>query len=91
MAPLAPTMGTRESGSASICAKRRRHAAQQVKQQELAVAQDVFHVVAEDPQEQHVPHHVQPAGVQEHGGEDVRQVEMGRRAGCRPLMNRCSE
>src|SRR5207253_2359883 len=53
----------------------RRHAAQQIKNQILSVAHDVFHVVAEYPQKPHVPDDVHPAAVQEHGGEQSRGVQ----------------
>jgi hypothetical protein len=68
-------MGTREVGSKRTCVS---HAAHQIKQQKLAVAQNVLDVVAENPQEPHVAEHVQPAGMQKHGSENVGYREMVR-------------
>ena len=38
--------------------------------------EDVFDVVAEDPQEPHVAQHVHPAAVKKHGGEDIGEMKM---------------
>ena len=47
----------------------RGYSARQVEQKVLAMAENIFHVIAEYPQEQHVAQHVHPAGVQKHVGE----------------------
>jgi hypothetical protein len=66
-------MGTREYGVSTDC---RRNSAQQVKQQVLAVPQNILDVVAEDPQEPHVPQHVHPTAVQKHGSQYVDEPKM---------------
>src|SRR5207248_7945017 len=50
--------------------------AEQVKQQVLAVAQDVFDVVPKNPQEPHIAQHVHPAAVKKHGGKNGGEPEM---------------
>ena len=50
-------------------------AAQQIEDDEAHVAEAIFDVVAEDPQEEHVAEKVPPAGVQEHRREDAEHVE----------------
>ena len=50
MAPLAPTIGTIESGSMMVCASAAADAAQQVEHEEAAVSHAVLDVVAEDPE-----------------------------------------
>ena len=75
MAPLAPTMGTRESGLNIVCVNRGGDPAQQVKNQVFAVAQDVFDIVPEDPQKPHVAQHVHPTAVEEHGRQHVDEVK----------------
>ena len=48
----------------------RRHARQQVKDQEPNGSHLVFHVVAENPQKQHVARQMHKSTVQEHGGDE---------------------
>ncbi len=45
-------------------------AAQQVKQHKGKIAEGILDIVGEDPEEQHVGNQVQPAGVEEHVGEE---------------------
>src|SRR6185369_3752617 len=56
----------------------RNHAAQQVKDHILHMAQTILDVVAEDPEKQHVARDVREAAVHEHRGEE-RQVNRARR------------
>src|SRR5207237_6664574 len=46
-----------------------RHAAEEIEDQILDVPEGVLDVVAEDPEVEHVAAEVQPAGVQEHRGQ----------------------
>ena len=55
-----------------------RHAAKQVEQKELDVAQDVLDRVPEHPQEQYVAGYVYPVGVYEHRRKDVADTEIVR-------------
>ncbi len=41
------------------------------------MAQNVFDIVPEDPQEPHISQHVQPAAVEEHGGQKMVDTENG--------------
>src|SRR5215213_334046 len=50
-------------------------AAQKVEEHEAAVSEAVLHVVAKDPEIEHVAEKVHPAVVQEHAGENVRPGE----------------
>src|SRR5215831_3133219 len=64
-----------DHGNRRACTERhlchgRDHAGDQEEDQEPAMSQRIFDVVAEDPQVEHVPTEVQEAAVQEHRGHD---------------------
>ena len=69
MAPEAPTFGTVDAGQSKL-GERRGDPAEQIKSEELHVAEAVLDIVAEDPQKQHVAEEMQPAAMHEHGGEN---------------------
>ena len=58
IAPLAPTLGTARGLIEQNMGSAGRHSADQVEHQIPEVSEVVFDVVAEDPQEEHVPRHV---------------------------------
>ena len=70
----------------------RRHAGDEVEDEEAPVPESVFDVVAEDPQVEHVAGDVEQAAVHEHRGEDRRERRRkipGDRAGAgHPARNR---
>ena len=70
MAPLAPIVGIVEAGFMHTCASAAAAPQSKIEHDEAPVAEAIFDVVAEDPQEEHVPEEVQPAAVQEHRRED---------------------
>ena len=67
IAPDAPISGTRLPGSVAAWASPAEDAADEEEGQEADPPEPVLHVVAEDPQEQHVEAQVDQVGVQEDG------------------------
>ena len=51
--------------------QRGKNAAEDIEDDETAMAHHVLDVVAEDPEVQHVPDQVHPASVEEHAGEET--------------------
>ena len=76
MAPEAPTIGMAESGSARTWAKRRCNAAQQIEREKARTRHRIFDVVAEEPEEPHVPDEMHPPAVEKHRREDVRSTDV---------------
>ena len=75
MAPDAPTIGTSDVGSVSVCAAAAQTPPEQIKGEVAPVPHRVLDVVAEDPEKEHVPEQVAPARVHEHAGEHGLEAE----------------
>src|SRR5918995_1660268 len=73
MAPLAPTIGTTDSGLVTVC----RSAAKEIEGDEPAVAHAILDVVTKDPEVEHVPCEVKDAAVQKHRRHDGEPREGG--------------
>ena len=85
IAPLAPTVGMLAAAVPAKCSvtprlrERGGEAGREVEDEEADAAHHVLDVVAEDPEEEHVPEQVQPARVQEHAGETRPRATAGGR------------
>src|SRR5437867_2123224 len=63
-----------------------RDAAEEIEDQEFEAAHGILHIVAEDPEIQHVPYDMQDSPVQEHGGYERKP---GKRHGMTELRQKC--
>ena len=70
MAPLAPSAGRVRVEVEEDVREARADSADEIEEKVGEVAEVVFHVVAEDPEEEHVTGDVQEAAMQEHAGEE---------------------
>ena len=52
-------------------------AAEQVEQREGKIAEGILDIIGEDPEEQHVGDQMQPAGVEEHVGDEGQGLRNG--------------
>src|SRR5438445_1830404 len=77
MAPEAPTIGMPEAGLKRTCRRAAATPRNQVEDREAHAPHRVLDVVTEDPQEPHVADQVHPGAVQEHRGENVRDLPAG--------------
>ncbi len=71
MAPLAPTVGTVETGIRGDMGQRRDQAADEIEGEEAPVPHGVFHVVPEHPEVEHVGDQVHPSAVEKRCGHQV--------------------
>ena len=66
MAPLAPTVGTREERIEDNMQDASGKPTEQIKTEKANPAHTVFHIIAKDPEGPHIPDDVHPATMQKH-------------------------
>ena len=66
IAPEAPTIGTIEVGLRNDLGKRREQSAKQIEDDEPPASHGIFDVVAEEPEEPHIPQQVHPGAMKKH-------------------------